>query len=249
MATRIARGALIGVFLGVVGGISLSYGIHFFKLLSVRKADYQTSDVSLVENADTESLASSVEAFNEYETPYCDSLEDAILRFHVRANSNSEADIALKYKVRDDILMAIGGELSGDKSREQVMAYLNDNLDYIKEIAERSIREAGYTYKVKAYISRDYFPIRQYGELVLPAGEYEALRVDIGEARGENFWCILYPMMCYPMEAGAVVSKEDGEKLQEVLSEEDYNKLFIDHDLDKDDKVTVKFKLLEVLGL
>ena len=84
MATRIARGALIGVFLGVVGGISLSYGIHFFKLLSVRKADYQTSDVSLVENADTESLASSVEAFNEYETPYCDSLEDAILRFHVR---------------------------------------------------------------------------------------------------------------------------------------------------------------------
>ena len=131
MATRIARGALIGIFLGVVGGISLSYGIHFFKLLSVRKADYQTSDVSLVENADTESLVSSVEAFNEYETPYCDSLEDAILRFHVRANSNSESDIALKYKVRDDILMAIGSELTGDKSREQVMAYLNDNLDYI----------------------------------------------------------------------------------------------------------------------
>lgn len=249
MATRIARGALIGVFLGVVGGISLSYGIHFLRLLKISKADYQTSDVSLVENADSESMEEAAFAFNEYETPYCDSLEDAILRFHVRANSNSEADLALKYRVRDDILMRIGGELSGDKTREEIMDYLNDNLDYVKEIAEQTIREAGYNYKVRVYISKDYFPIRQYGELVLPAGEYEALRVDIGEARGENFWCILYPMICYPMEAGAVVSKEDGEKLQEVLGEEDYKKLFIDHDLDKDDKVKVKFKLLEVLGL
>lgn len=249
MATRIARGALIGVFLGVVGGISLSYGIHFLRLLKISKANYQTSDVSLVENADSESMEEAAFAFNEYETPYCDSLEDAILRFHVRANSNSEADLALKYRVRDDILMRIGGELSGDKTREEIMEYLNDNLDYVKEIAEQTIREAGYNYKVRVYISKDYFPIRQYGELVLPAGEYEALRVDIGEARGENFWCILYPMMCYPMEAGAVVSKEDGEKLQEVLGEEDYEKLFVDHDEDKDNKVKVKFKLLEVLGL
>lgn len=249
MATRIARGALIGVFLGVVGGISISYGVHFLKLLKISKAGYQEEDVSLVENADSETKMEVVEAFNEYETPYCDSLEDAILRFHVRANSNSEDDLALKYKVRDDILMRIGSELSGDKSRDEIMEYLNDNLDYIKEIAEQSIRDAGYAYKVRVYISKDYFPIRQYGELVLPAGEYEALRVDIGEARGENFWCILYPMMCYPMEAGAVVSKEDGEKLQEVLGEEDYKKLFVDHDQDKDEKVTVKLKLLEVLGL
>ncbi|MBO6114362.1 MAG: stage II sporulation protein R [Lachnospiraceae bacterium] len=248
MATRIARGALIGIFLGVVGGISISYGIHFFRLLNISKADRQISDVSFVENSDSESMSEAVEAFKEYETSYCDSLEDAILRFHVRANSNSEEDIALKYKVRDDILMTIGSELKGDKTREQVMAYLNDNLDYIKEIAEKSIREAGYTYKVKAYISKDYFPIRQYGELVLPAGEYEALRVDIGEARGENFWCILYPMMCYPYEAGAVVTKEDGEKLEEVLGEEDYEKLFVKYDLDKDDKVEVRFKLLEMLG-
>ena len=220
MATRIARGALIGIFLGVVGGISISYGIHFFRLLNISKADRQISDVSFVENSDSESMSEAVEAFKEYETPYCDSLEDAILRFHVRANSNSEEDIALKYKVRDDILMTIGSELKGDKTREQV----------------------------KAYISKDYFPIRQYGELVLPAGEYEALRVDIGEARGENFWCILYPMMCYPYEAGAVVTKEDGEKLEEVLGEEDYEKLFVKYDLDKDDKVEVRFKLLEMLG-
>ena len=233
--------------MGVVGGISLSYGIHFLRTLNVSKKDYKTTDVSLVENADSYSRES-VEAFNGYETPPCNSLEDAILRFHVRANSNSDEDIALKFKVRDDVLMRIGSELSGDKSREEIMEYLNSNLDYIKEIAEASIKEAGYEYKVRVYISIDYFPIRQYGELVLPAGEYEALRIDIGEAEGENFWCILYPMMCYPLEAGAVVSKEDGEKLKSVLDEDDYEKLFVEHDEKAEGEVKVRFKLLELLG-
>ena len=249
MGIKIARGALIGIFLGIVGGISLSYVFYFVRLLRVEKTDYQTSDISLVENMDSDSMENSVEAFSEYETPYCDSLEDAILRFHVRANSNSESDLALKYRVRDEILIRIGATLEGNKTREEVMAYLNDNLDYIKQIAEETIKQAGYNYKVKVYISKDFFPIRQYGELVLPAGEYEALRVDIGEARGENFWCILYPMMCYPLEAGAVVSKEDGEKLEEVLGEEDYKKLFIEHDENEEKKVTVKFKILEIFGL
>ena len=120
--------------------------------------------------------------------------------------------------------------------------------DKLHTYAVASIKEAGYEYKVRVYISIDYFPIRQYGELVLPAGEYEALRIDIGEAEGENFWCILYPMMCYPLEAGAVVSKEDGEKLKSVLDEDDYEKLFVEHDEKAEGEVKVRFKLLELLG-
>ena len=247
MGLKILRGAFIGIFLGVAGGLILAYGMHYMRNMRSAEGDDYMSGVSFVENADTDTMENVVEAFNEYEPPYCDSLEDTILRFHVRANSNSKADISLKYKVRDDVLMAIGGILDGDKTKDEVMSYLRNNLDFIKNIALNSIRMAGYDYDVKVYISKDYFPIRQYGEMVLPAGYYEALRIDIGEAEGENFWCILYPMMCYPLESGAVVSNEDKEELKSVLSEEDYKKLFIEHDEKKD--VRVKFKFVEWLGL
>ncbi|MBQ9607942.1 MAG: stage II sporulation protein R [Lachnospiraceae bacterium] len=246
MGLRILRGAFIGVFLGVAGGLIITYSLHYIRNIGTSGVDYNVSEVSFVENADSDTMDNVIEAFNEYETPYCDSLEDTILRFHVRANSNSEDDISLKYKVRDDILMAIGGILEGDKTKEEVMSYLRDNLDFIKSIALNSIRMSGYDYDVKVYISKDYFPIRQYGEMVLPAGYYEALRIDIGEAEGENFWCILYPMMCYPLDAGAVVSNEDKEELKTVLSEEDYKKLFVEHDEEK--KVKVKLKFMEWLG-
>ncbi|MBR1815393.1 MAG: stage II sporulation protein R [Lachnospiraceae bacterium] len=246
MGLKIVRGAFIGIFLGVAGGLIITYSLHYIRNIGTAESDYNISEVSFVENADTDTLDNAVEAFNEYETPYCDSLEDAILRFHVRANSNSEADISLKYKVRDDVLMAIGGILEGDKTKDEVMSYLRDNLDFIKNIASNSIRMSGYDYDVKVYISKDYFPIRQYGEMVLPAGYYEALRIDIGAAEGENFWCILYPMMCYPLEAGAVVSNEDKEELKDVLSEEDYKKLFVEHD--EVNEVKVKFKFMEWLG-
>ena len=180
--------------------------------------------------------------------PECTDLQDIILRFHVRANSNSEEDIALKYTVRDAVLTELGGELTGDKSREEVMSYLNDNLDRIEKIALDTIHEEGYDYTVKVYIADDYFPIRQYGELVLPAGVYQALRVDIGLAEGENFWCILYPMMCYTVDSGAVISKGDEEKLEDALTEEQFKKLFVDRDVEDND-IEVRFKLLEWLGL
>ena len=247
MFYKIARGSLIGIFLGVVIGVMGSYLMHYMRLAgrSDGGGGY-ASEVSFVENVDSATMDETVAAFNEYETPHCDSLEDEILRFHVRANSNSDEDLALKYKVRDDVLTAMGGRLTGYQSIDEALETLGDNLDFVKSVAQTSIKEAGYDYDVKVYIAQDYFPIRQYGELVLPAGYYKALRIDIGEARGENFWCILYPMMCYPLEAGAVVSKEDEERLSECLGEEDYQRLFIEHD---DTEVRVRFKFIEWLGL
>ena len=132
-------------------------------------------------------------------------------------------------------------------SRDEVMIYLTQNLNSIEMIARTVIVENGFSYNIDAYISDEYFPIRQYGDMVLPAGQYQALRIDIGEAKGENFWCILYPMMCYSVDTAAVVSKEDGKELARSLSDEEYEKLFIERDVEKQD-VKVKFKFLEWLG-
>ncbi|MCM1399294.1 MAG: stage II sporulation protein R [Clostridium sp.] len=242
---RIMRGACIGIFLGVVGGLALSYGMHFKNIVDGTMADKYTDDVVNVfakeEQSDTN--ADILLTANE-NPPECSSLEDVILRFHVKANSNSDEDIALKYAVRDAVLMEIGGELEGNKTREEVMDYLSANLWHIQDIAAGTVAEKGFAYPINVYISNDYFPMRQYGDMVFPAGEYQALRIDIGQAQGENFWCVLYPMTCYTYESAAVITNEDAEEIARCISPEEYEKLFVNREV-KRDKVKVRFKILD----
>ena len=172
--------------------------------------------------------------------------EDVIVRFHVRANSDSEEDLALKYEVRDAVLAELADGLKTVEDDGAALRYIMQKLPDIRQAARAVVDEAGYDYTISAYIVREEFPIREYGELVLPAGTYRALRVDIGAAKGENFWCMLYPMMCYTMDAGAVVDSEDTEKLAQALDEENYEKLFVKRDAKPGD-VKVKLKILEWL--
>lgn len=256
MTLKIIRGAFIGIILGVVAGVALSGGMYLKKIIDSNNQSILTADEAAAQvfYEDSEALytdmAGATDAVYDINTdpPECTDLQDAILRFHVRANSNRDEDIAIKYAVRDAVLTELGGEITGDKTRDEVLLYLSNNLEHIEETALKAIHEAGYGYTVKVYISNDYFPIRQYGEMVIPAGVYQALRIDIGLAEGENFWCLLYPMMCYTIDSGAVVSKEDGERLASELTAEQYEKLFLDRDVE-DNGVEVRFKLLEWLGL
>lgn len=172
--------------------------------------------------------------------------EDVIVRFHVRANSDSEEDLTLKYEVRDAVLAELADGLKTVEDDGAALRYIMQKLPDIRQAARAVVDEAGYDYTISAYIVREEFPIREYGELVLPAGTYRALRVDIGAAKGENFWCMLYPMMCYTMDAGAVVDSEDTEKLAQALDEESYEKLFVKRDA-KGDNVKVRLKILEWL--
>lgn len=172
--------------------------------------------------------------------------EDVIVRFHVRANSDSEEDLALKYEVRDAVLAELADGLKTVEDDGAALRYIMQKLPDIRQAARAVVDEAGYDYTISAYIVREEFPIREYGNLVLPAGTYRALRVDIGAAKGENFWCMLYPMMCYTMDAGAVVDSEDTEKLAQALDEESYEKLFVKRDA-KGDNVKVRLKILEWL--
>lgn len=251
---KLISGACIGIFIGIVAGIAIPTALHWKTIVGHKEDLAYALGNKVIETfvTDNSTGINSDESGDTYEVndnpPHCNSLEDAVLRFHVKANSNSDEDIALKMMVRDEILMEMGDEISAGNDREEVINYLGDNLERIEEIAESVISSYGYSYPVRAYISEDYFPIRQYGDLTMPAGYYKALRVDIGAAEGENFWCLLYPTMCYTVDSEPFITKEGEDKLKETLTEEDYDKLFVKKDLEKGE-VKVGFKILEWLGL
>lgn len=236
MAKKLIRGTIVGGMLGIIGGLALSYVTFFVKNYNNVEETY-TREIEGSPYVSVMSTADSSDTVGQ----------DTFLRFHVRANSNSDEDIALKYKVRDAVLEYLDDNITEEDSRDEVIEYINDNLDEIKKKAQYIIVEQGYSYPVNVYITNDYFPMRQYGELVIPAGDYDALRVDIGAAEGENFWCLLYPMMCYTIDSGAIVSHSDEERLAKELTEEEYNKLFLDMDTE-DNEVKVKFKIIDLIS-
>ena len=270
MGYKILKGAMVGILLGVCGGILLTSVLHIAGGGSVRdvvslfregnmKMLFAGQKISDEDQAELEAVfgdagmarssAGGTETAEGSADVYEDALkspEDVIVRFHVRANSDSEEDLALKYEVRDAVLAELADGLETVEDDGAALRYIMQKLPDIRQVARTVVDEAGYDYTISAYVVREEFPIREYGELVLPAGTYRALRVDIGAAKGENFWCMLYPMMCYTMDAGAVVDSEDTEKLAHALDEESYEKLFVKREA-KGDNVKVRLKILEWL--
>lgn len=149
-----------------------------------------------------------------------------ILRFHVIANSDSEADQALKLKVRDavveymEVLLEDTQEIGETKSRVQA------HMEEIEERAAEVIRAEGCTYPVRAELTECYFPRKSYGDCTFPAGRYQALRLCIGRAEGRNWWCVLFPNLCFIDSVHAVLPGEQKQKLKNVLTEEEYESLF-----------------------
>ena len=270
MGYKILKGAMVGILLGVCGGILLTSVLHIAGGGSVRdvvslfragnmKMLFAGQKISEEDQAELEAVfgdadmarsgVGGTETADDSADVYEDALkspEDVIVRFHVRANSDSEEDLALKYEVRDAVLAELADGLETVEDDGATLRYIMQKLPDIRQAARAVVDEAGYDYTISAYVVREEFPIREYGELVLPAGTYRALRVDIGAAKGEKFWCMLYPMMCYTMDAGAVVDSEDTEKLAQALDEESYEKLFVKRDA-KGDNVKVRLKILEWL--
>ena len=119
-----------------------------------------------------------------------------VVRFHVLANSDSEADQALKLAVRDRVLQEYGDLLETCTSKEETLAALKNAQQEISETAEAEVLAQGYTYPVRVSLVREEFPFKKYGDLIFPAGVYDALRIEIGEAKGKNWWCVLYPGLC-----------------------------------------------------
>lgn len=119
------------------------------------------------------------------------------LRFHVIANSDSPEDQALKLRVRDRLLEHFGAQFAGVDSLKESREKILQNLNEIEAIARKQVEEEGKAYPVKVELTYCDFPTKAYGDLVLPAGKYEALRVIIGSGQGANWWCVMFPPLCF----------------------------------------------------
>ena len=149
-----------------------------------------------------------------------------VLRLHVIANSDSDDDQKLKIKVRDSILSELQTGLSGISSSAQAKQYVSSKFENIKQSADYTIHENGYSYSAKVFIQNRYFPTKTYGDLTFPAGYYDALCVEIGKSDGHNWWCVLFPSLCFEDATTATVPKESKAKLKNELTNEEYNSLY-----------------------
>ena len=145
----------------------------------------------------------------------CDSIREKVLRLHVIANSDSEADQNLKLKVRDRIIEESGELFTVSESREEAERNLKKSLGKLQSITEEVIKKEGSTATVEVRVEPSYFPVRSYGNLTLPAGTYKSLKIVIGEGEGKNWWCVLFPPLCLP----AAEKRDD--LLSDVLTEKE----------------------------
>lgn len=135
----------------------------------------------------------------------CGEIRENVLRLHVLANSDTEEDQALKLRVRDRVLAAGEEIFTGASTEAEALEAARANVDLLQAAAEAEIAQSGYAYPVRVEVGKSSFSTRVYEDFTLPAGEYEAVRVLIGEAAGHNWWCVMFPAVCLP----AAEEKED----------------------------------------
>ena len=161
-----------------------------------------------------------------------DDLRGRVLRLHILANSDSEADQNVKLKVRDAVVKECAGLLDGAKNADDAAAIAKARLNEVCAVAERVLREQGAEYGVVGEITTAYFPTRVYDNVTLPAGRYPAVRLLLGEGKGHNWWCVLFPPLC-------VAAATDKKTTADVLTP-DEDALVTDGE-----RYRVKFKLVE----
>ena len=175
-----------------------------------------------------------------------ESYKEKLIRFHVISNSDTEEDQELKLKVRDKVISYLQPKLENSSSIEESEKIITNEYDNLQEISRETILDNGYDYDVKVGIEYSNFPTKQYSNVVLPAGEYKALKVVIGEGKGKNWWCVMFPPLCFVDEENGVIDKSTDDKLQSVLDEEEY-KLITTKNKEEGNVVKFKFKIVEVV--
>lgn len=169
-------------------------------------------------------------------------IADEIIRFHVVANSDSQEDQYLKYQVKDALIDELGPYLEGANNIEEARTIIRDNMSLIENVARKTILDMGYSYTVSASLSPSYFPMKVYGDYTFPPGFYQALQIHIGNAQGKNWWCVMFPPLCFVDETYNIVSEDSEEKLKYVLTDEEFESL-----KSKKTPVKIKFKLIEAI--
>lgn len=138
------------------------------------------------------------------------------LRIHVRANSNSELDQSVKYLVKNKVVEYLTPFIAECNTKQKAEKMLEERLFTIEQIADSVLLQYGFSYKAKASVRSERFPTRTYGELELKAGVYDALILELGKAEGDNWWCVVYPPLCFTGEGTNVVYRS---KIYEIISD------------------------------
>lgn len=181
-------------------------------------------------------------AASSYTKAVCTDIANNVFRLHVIANSDSEEDQKLKYIVRDSILSYVNGILENINNKEDVALTINNHIDEIKNIAQQAVYNEGFTYDVEIEVGNFKFPTKTYGNISLPPGLYDALRVKIGNASGKNWWCVMFPPLCFVDVSSGIVPEDSKELMESNLSSEDYALVSSSKNTTK-----IKFKVVEVL--
>lgn len=185
--------------------------------------------------ADTTKLYTSQKAYS-----------DKLIRFHVIANSDSPEDQELKLKVRDRIISEMNDKFIDTNSIEEVQKIINSNLDEIKYIAQQTVKEENKNYDVNVYFGNSNFPTKSYGGFTLPAGEYKAVKVVLGEGKGKNWWCVMFPPLCFIDVTYGLTDKETEKELKKILTEEEFDMISSTRD-GKKIPIKLKFKISEII--
>ena len=173
--------------------------------------------------------------------PYQQGIAEKILRFHILANSDSDKDQKVKEKVRDAIGNYLAPQLEEARDLSDTKNIVTRHMDEIVTVAEETLEKEGYSYGASARLATVDFPVKTYGSYTFPAGEYEALEITLGEGNGHNWWCVLYPNMCFQGTVYEVVEEEADEALREVLTPEEYADVFNERNYQ------IRFRFAEVL--
>ena len=172
-------------------------------------------------------------------------IANSVFRLHVIANSDSDIDQNLKYIVRDNLLEYMNTLCANCSSKEEAISLAKENIENFKKIALDTIKNEGFDYSVNVEIGNFEFPTKHYGDISLPAGYYDALKVEIGEAKGQNWWCVMFPPLCFVDASSGIVPEESKEDLENSLTDEEFS---IVSDNEENLTFKLKFKILEILN-
>lgn len=145
--------------------------------------------------------------------------EEQYLRIHIRANSNEAKDQSVKYKVKESVVEYMTPKLENATSKKEAMSILEKNLNNMKKVADRALALNGFDYTSNIRLCQEEFPVRTYGDLTLDSGVYDALIIELGSGIGDNWWCVVFPPLCF---VGEENDKEEFE--YKSFFEELYNK-------------------------
>ena len=178
-----------------------------------------------------------------YATTVSNNLENNIFRLHIIANSNSTQDQDLKLKIRDVVIEYINKTQENLNSKQEIINNITYNLPTIQKLVEETIKKYNFDYNVSVEIGNFYFPTKHYGNISLPAGMYGSIKIKIGSANGENWWCSLFPPLCFTNISTGIIDETTKNDLKETLENEEFSII-----TNTSSKYKFKFKLIELLN-